>query len=164
MNVGPTKEGTIAPIFQQRFKELGEWLSINGEAIYGTKPWSFQSDTASGVWYTSKNEAVYVTVLWWPSSNILSVTNAADLLKTSEMKVTMLGSNGESLKVIYCRYFEFLLIYLEVAVCILRESCSCLLMFLFQFQYIVANNQAHIVFPDKAIVKSNFAYVLKITK
>lgn len=100
MNVGPTKDGMIAPIFQQRLQDFGDWLSINGEAIYGSKPWTTQNDTeTSGVWYTSKNNAVYLTVLWWPTSNILTVRSVADLLKPNTMKVTMLGSDGQALKV-----------------------------------------------------------------
>ena len=51
MNIGPTKEGIIIPTFEKLLREMGEWLKINGEAIYSTRPWTHQSDTvASGVW------------------------------------------------------------------------------------------------------------------
>ncbi len=43
INVGPTKEGTISPIFQQRLHDMGLWLRANGEAIYGTRPWTYQA-------------------------------------------------------------------------------------------------------------------------
>jgi alpha-L-fucosidase len=51
LNIGPTKEGHISPIFQERLRNLGEWLKINGEAIYSSKPWTYQNDTKnSNVW------------------------------------------------------------------------------------------------------------------
>ena len=42
INVGPTKEGTIIPIFEERLRQIGAWLKINGEGIYETRPWLHQ--------------------------------------------------------------------------------------------------------------------------
>src|SRR4029453_1240191 len=39
LDIGPRADGTIPLIMEQRLKEIGDWLKINGEAIYGTKPW-----------------------------------------------------------------------------------------------------------------------------
>jgi len=39
LNVGPTAEGTIPVAEQEILEGLGAWLSRNGEAIYGTRPW-----------------------------------------------------------------------------------------------------------------------------
>ena len=60
------KEGTIVPIFEERLKQMGDWLKSNGEAIYGTKPWKYQNDSMAknpDVWYTAKNEIVYAIML-----------------------------------------------------------------------------------------------------
>lgn len=39
LNVGPYADGTIPLIQQERLRALGKWLKINGEAIYGTRPY-----------------------------------------------------------------------------------------------------------------------------
>ena len=40
MNIGPTADGLIPPIFLDRLSRVGDWLRINGQAIYGTRPWT----------------------------------------------------------------------------------------------------------------------------
>lgn len=51
LNVGPTHDGRILPIFEERLLQMGEWLRVNGEAIYKSKPWAHQHDNAStNVW------------------------------------------------------------------------------------------------------------------
>ncbi|KAJ8877880.1 hypothetical protein PR048_022339 [Dryococelus australis] len=95
LNVGPSKEGVISPIQEERLRQLGQWLSINGEAIYSTRPWTHQKDSRiSGVWYTkSKDELyVYAVVLHWPKKNILELGSPH---LTTESTVTLLGSDKQ---------------------------------------------------------------------
>jgi alpha-L-fucosidase len=64
LNVGPMPDGRIQPEFQQRLREMGEWLSRYGESIYGTRggplperPWGVT---------TMKGDRVYLHVFDWP--------------------------------------------------------------------------------------------------
>ncbi|KYO25782.1 tissue alpha-L-fucosidase [Alligator mississippiensis] len=92
LNVGPTKEGVIVPIFQERLLSLGEWLGINGEAIYASKPWRVQvENSTNNVWYTSKGPAVYAIFLNWPRDDMLKLSSP---IPSSDTEVTLLGFSG----------------------------------------------------------------------
>ncbi|XP_074832489.1 tissue alpha-L-fucosidase [Carettochelys insculpta] len=89
LNVGPTKEGVIVPIFQERLLSLGKWLGVNGEAIYASKPWRVQMEnTTSSVWYTSKGATVYAIFLTWPEAGVLKLFSP---IPSQSTHVTMLG-------------------------------------------------------------------------
>lgn len=49
LNVGPTHDGRIIPIFEERLLQLGSWMEVNGEGIYATKPWRVFNDTDAGI-------------------------------------------------------------------------------------------------------------------
>ena len=60
LDVGPEADGTIPPIQMDRLKSLGAWLRQNGEAIYGTEPWSRaegETDQNIPVRFTQKERA-----------------------------------------------------------------------------------------------------------
>jgi alpha-L-fucosidase len=73
LDIGPKADGTIPVIMEQRLKEIGDWLKINGEAIYGTKPWKNTRQWTAGeipkVEYNKEFSSAYdVTKLIEPSS------------------------------------------------------------------------------------------------
>ncbi|MEI8290069.1 MAG: alpha-L-fucosidase [Verrucomicrobiota bacterium] len=61
LNVGPMPDGHIEPRQIEVLKQLGAWMNVNGESIYGTRggPWKPTGQIAS----TRKGNAVYVHVL-----------------------------------------------------------------------------------------------------
>jgi alpha-L-fucosidase len=85
LDIGPTADGRVPVIMQERLLQLGAWLNLNGEAIYGTHSWRQASEP--GVHYTAKGDAVYAIVAIWPDHDLqLSAPRA-----TGKTAVTLLG-------------------------------------------------------------------------
>ena len=93
LDVGPEADGTVPPVQMSRLEALGAWLKQNGEAIYGTRPWTrADGDTAEGipVRFTHADSSVYITLLGEPKTGSVTV-------KKLELKagspIYMLGEN-----------------------------------------------------------------------
>ena len=91
LDVGPEADGTIPPVQMSRLQALGEWLKLNGEAIYGTHPWNrAEGETTDGVKvrFTQKDSALYAILLGDPKTHIVSVKS---LSAKPNSKIYLLG-------------------------------------------------------------------------
>ncbi len=90
LNIGPTADGRIPVIMQQRLKDIGDWLAVNGEAIHDTRRWDGAPKNAkqTGVYYTRKGSTLYAICTRWPTAPVAvpGVSKAA--------RVSMLGVPG----------------------------------------------------------------------
>jgi alpha-L-fucosidase len=48
LDIGPDADGTIPVIMEQRLIEIGDWMKVNGDAIYGTTPWKATRQWSAG--------------------------------------------------------------------------------------------------------------------
>lgn len=92
--------------------QLGDWLKINGEAIYKTTPWVSQQDTLNAdAWYTCIDRArkhyrdpnvepqsdihiVFIIFLKWPEDDKLKLTGLSRFMIYKKYRVELLKRDG----------------------------------------------------------------------
>jgi alpha-L-fucosidase len=75
LNVGPNKDGRIDNIYVERLKDMGKWLKVNGDGIYGSRSWQHQKQ-GEDIWFTRKGDHVFVFILEYPfDTNIITLTD-----------------------------------------------------------------------------------------
>ncbi len=86
LNIGPRSDGTIPEPEEKMLLEVGQWLAVNGEAIYETRPWKVYGEgptqvesgmfadtkrapfTGCDIRFTTKGDVLYATLLAWPGT------------------------------------------------------------------------------------------------
>ena len=92
LNLTQHGRGNLDPEAIRSAKDVGAWLKVNGEAIYGSRP--FEVFGASGVCYTRNHGNVYATLLDWNGSPImLKALRAGGATVGKVSKVELLGSD-----------------------------------------------------------------------
>jgi alpha-L-fucosidase len=92
LNVGPTAEGVIPEASVTRLKEIGRWMKVNSECIYGTGPSPFKSLTWGRA--TQRGNRVYLAVFNWPDGQL-----NVPPLKNKVQRAYLLADPGRNLKV-----------------------------------------------------------------
>lgn len=74
LNVGPTAEGLIPQPSIQRLQGMGDWLDVNGEAIYATERLQHHFKQGEDIRYAKKkNEPVYYAFLTEPAAGTVTI-------------------------------------------------------------------------------------------
>jgi len=115
LNVGPKADGTIPEPAQQILLKIGDWLRVNGEAIYGTRPWKVFGEgptkiakgafserkdkgyTAKDIRFTTKGGNLYIIALGWPGKqmSVKSLAAGSNYESRKIASIQLLGNPGE---------------------------------------------------------------------
>jgi alpha-L-fucosidase len=104
LNISPKSDGTIPQDQQEELLEIGRWLDVNGEAIYGTHNWSSfgeGGERGSGtpmIRFTVKGENLYAILVGnWPGGAVIIKTLSLGKMPEGKIEsITLLGSDGEA--------------------------------------------------------------------
>ena len=114
LNVVLRPDGSLDPEVETMLHQLADWTAVNGEAIYGTRPWlvygegevkakggAFKENyqyTAKDIRFTTKGGNLYAIALGWPADGKVVVTSLAktdDVNVNQIERVELLGGKGE---------------------------------------------------------------------
>jgi alpha-L-fucosidase len=115
LNIGPRPDGTIPEPEQAILREIGNWLKINGEAVYDTRPWKVYGEgptevpegtftdtkrqpfTSQDIRFTQKANALYAIIMARPEGelSIHSLGIGRGLLPEQIRRISLLGGANE---------------------------------------------------------------------
>ena len=113
LNVVLRPDGSLDPEVETMLRQLAGWTAINGEAIYGTRPWLVYGEgevkakggafhenfryTAKDIRFTTKGKRLYAIALGWPADGkvvVKSLAKTDDAGANKIKRVELLGHKG----------------------------------------------------------------------
>jgi alpha-L-fucosidase len=116
LNIGPRADGTIPEHEQEMLREIGRWLRVNGEAIYGSRHWKTFGEgptgtatghlsenknkalTAEDIRFTTQGDTLYAIALDWPESGVVTIKtlkSGSELYPGKIAKIQLVGSDAD---------------------------------------------------------------------
>ena len=113
LNVGPKADGCIPEKQQVILREIGQWLAVNGEAIYGTRPWQISGEgetkdatgymsesktvayTAQDIRFTTKGDVLYAIALDWADHINIHSLRKGNPYNKEVKEVSLVGYNSQ---------------------------------------------------------------------
>ncbi|MGC2801495.1 MAG: alpha-L-fucosidase [Candidatus Acidiferrum sp.] len=115
LNIGPRSDGTIPEEVQTVLRDVGAWLNVNGESIYGTRPWKIYGEgptkvtagsfhdtdtagyTSEDFRFTTKGATLYAMELGWPSTGeaVIHSLGSTAMKGQKIASVALLGSDAK---------------------------------------------------------------------
>jgi alpha-L-fucosidase len=93
LNLTQHGRGNLDPQLIQICKDIGVWLKINGEAVYGSRPFEICGENSNSICYTRNNGNVYATLLDWNGGQItIKALRAGGATLGKVSKIELLGS------------------------------------------------------------------------
>lgn len=107
LNIGPKGNGDLPYEISQRLLEMGQWLDVNGESVYGSEGFGLRKDLHDWGKITFKNDTdgnykLYLHIIHWPFNNNLSLTG----ISTKSSRAYVLRDKLKSS--LYLNHYELL--------------------------------------------------------
>ena len=121
LSLTPKGDGSIPPEEREIMKNIGNWMKLNGEAIYGSRPWRIHAEgptitrglkrtnkgeereqwdwrkefTAQDIRFTQKDNILYAIALAWPDNGKLQIQSLAEGCQETIQSISLIGSNKQ---------------------------------------------------------------------